>query len=290
MKNADQASRRRRFRKPGGCLDSWDKFAGWMLLLAFVFGGTQVLPAQHSQDHRAASVHEEKSLTTPLHDDSVASGLERKHWSAEPACFEKSGDKPDRSVSRSWTLASPDGLYAAYAENEAVAERSPNGEITGCKSTSKLFVSGPGSTEAKVVLVIEPTESDSGNSIELIDWSRGGHRLLVIEFLWPWASDAGGIAARVYDANSGKMTGQDLSYGAFQRLLGRQCAVIIDPIGFSSDGKVVVNAGSDLDEEPKLEKDSCLKKNEIWSLDPATAKLQRLPDRFKVRRYGKRAP
>ena len=108
---------------------NWDKVAGWTLLLAFVFDGTQVLLAQHSQDNRAASVHEAQSLTTPMHDDSVESGKERKHWSAEPACFEQSGDIPDRSVSRSWTLASPDGLYAAYAENEAVAERSLNGKI-----------------------------------------------------------------------------------------------------------------------------------------------------------------
>ena len=114
--------------------------------------------------------------------------------------------------------------------------------------------------------------------------------MLVIEFLWPWASDAGGTAARVYDANSGKMTGDNLSYGAFQRLLGRQCAVIIDPIGFSSDGKVVMNAGSDLDEEQKLENDSCLKKNEIGRWTWLDRKVNRFPDRLQRRPYGKRAP
>ena len=73
MKNADQAGCRPRIRESGEYLDSWDKVAGWILLLAFVFGGTQALLAQHSQDNHGASVQEEKSQTTPLYDDTAAS-------------------------------------------------------------------------------------------------------------------------------------------------------------------------------------------------------------------------
>jgi hypothetical protein len=287
MKNADQAGCRPRIRESGGYLDSWDKVAGWILLLAFVFGGTQALLAQHSQDNHGASVQEEKSQTTPLYDDTAASAQERKHWSAEPACFEQSGDIPDRSVSRSWTLASPDGLYKAYAVNEAIAERS-NGVISDCKSTTKLFVTGPGAVEPKVVLTIEPVPYGSANSIELVDWSPRGHLLLFTEGTWVWASDAGGVAVHIYDAASGDMSDQDSFGDAFLQQLGKNCVGNFDPLGFTPSGKVVARAFPDVDEEGILQKDSCVKKVELWALDLESAKVNRLRDHYKIRRYGKR--
>jgi hypothetical protein len=156
MKNADQAARRRRFCKQGGYFDGWDRVAGWISLLALVLGGTQVLLAQHSQGTQIPSTRQEKLQSTPLHDESAASAQKRRHWSAEPGCFEQTTNPPDRTHSRSWTLASPDGLYSAYAVNEAVAEHLGGGTITGCKSTSKLFVKGPGEAEPKLVLTIDP--------------------------------------------------------------------------------------------------------------------------------------
>jgi hypothetical protein len=180
MKNADQAGCRRPFRESGRCWNSWDKVAGWILLLAFVLGGTQVLLAQHGPGHGDSTTRAEKLQGVAQGHEPITSTDERKHWSAEPGCFEQKRDIPDRTVSRSWTLLSPDGRYKAYAVNEAIAERS-NGEISGCKSTTKLFVSGPGSEGAKAVLTIEPAQYVNGNSVELVDWSPHGHLLLFTE-------------------------------------------------------------------------------------------------------------
>src|ERR1700761_1939466 len=294
MKNADQAGCRRRFRKAGGYLDSWDKVAGWLLQLAFVFGGTQVLLAEHSgeeqQAHQQARTRQEKPQTTPLHDDTAASAQERRHWSAAPGCFEPEKTVPDRMVSRSWTLMSPDGLYKAYAVNEAVIVRDSDGQISTCRSTTKLFVSGPGSVEAKAVLTLKPSEHITGNSIELIDWSREGHRLVVMQGVMVWASDAGGIEARVYDADAGKVSDENLAYASIEKVMGRGCSGSFEPIGFSPDGQVVVKAYPEFDEEMVMDKDSCVKNTQIWSLDPLTGKLTRLPDNYKLRRYGKRVP
>ena len=267
-------------------MDSWDKVAGWILLLALVFGCTQVLLAQHSQDEHAVIASPRESQTTPQHDETTATAEQRKHWSAEPGCFAQTGDIQDRTTSRSWTLASPDGMYRAYAVNEATAERASN-ELSGCKSTSALFVSRAGRDQVQA-LVVNPVKGESGNSIELVDWSREGHRLVVIVGYWAWASDTGGILARVYDADSGKLTGESLLHDEFSRLLGRRCSGTFDPLGFSEDGKVVVRAYPDLDEEQTLQEQSCVKKVEIWEIDPVTAKLSRLPDDYKVGRYGKR--
>jgi hypothetical protein len=263
------------------------QFCCWVVAIAIVFGSTQMLFAQHGRDRRGANARPEKSQGVPQSHEPVTSEEQRKHWSAAPGCFQQKSNIPDRTVSRSWTLQSPDGLYKAYAVNEATTERS-DGEISGCKSTTRLFVAGPGSDEAKAALTVEPLPDASGNSIEIVDWSREGHRLVVIEGPWAWASDAAGAEARIYNADSGKLADEGLFYDAFQQLLGRKCVATFDPIGFSSDGKVVARVHPDFDYEQTLEKDSCVKKVEVWDLELATQKLRRLPDRFRVRRYGVR--
>ena len=106
MKNADQANPKQLFRKCGGCFDGWDKIAGWILLLALVLGGTQVLPAQHSQDIRDATKQPEKTGTAKQTEKTLPAADERQHWTAEPGCFGPENDVPDRTVSRSWTLMS----------------------------------------------------------------------------------------------------------------------------------------------------------------------------------------
>jgi hypothetical protein len=284
MQNVDQFCCRRSGSERGG---RGTQFVGSIVLVVIVLGGTQLLFAQHGQDSRDGGARAQESKGVPQGHEPVTSDEERKHWSAEPGCFEHAKDIPDQTVSRTWTLVSPDGLYKAYAVNEAVAERS-DGEISACKSTSKLFVAGPGSDEAKAVLVLEPTQDASGNGIELVDWSRDGHRLLVIEVTAQWASDAAGAVARIYDADSRKLSDDGLIDDAFGRVLGRKCVATFDPIGFSEDGKVVVRAYPDLDEEQILQVDSCVKTVEVWDLDLASHKLRRLPDQFRVRRYGKK--
>ncbi len=287
MKNADRAGCRRRFRKHGGYLDSWDKVVGWVLLLAFVLGGTQVLLAQHIQTEEVTRARQAKSQGTPLHDESPESGQERKHWSAEPGCFAQMSDVPDRTFSRSWTLASPDGVYKAYAVNEAVAEHLGGGSITGCKSTSKLIVSGPGPGEARTVLTVGPTADVAANSIEIVDWSPNGHRLLLNEGMWIWASDTGGNVAHVYDADSMNESKGDSFIEPFVKIFGQYCVGNFDAIGFSRNGKVVVRWFPDNGEDGTFPQGSCVKKKEIWELDLTTTKVNRLPDDYKVLRYGK---
>src|SRR5579871_6910362 len=285
MKNADQGSCRREFAESGErrCV------ACAIVLLMTVFGGTQLLLAQHSMDDWGSAGRQDESQDAqPGGGGSLASSDDRKHWSAEPRCFDQGSSIPDRSESRSWVLMSPDGRYKAYAVNEAFDERAATGEISACRSTTKLFVTGPESEEAKPVLVVEPTESASGNGIELVDWSHDGHRLVVIEFSLPWASDNFGIRPRVYDADSGKMSDENLFCETFRQLAGRYCDGVFDPIGFTPEGKAVVTVYPDLNEEQALEKNSCVKGVETWELDLAATKMKRLPDDYKVERYGKR--
>jgi hypothetical protein len=124
-----------------------------------------------------------------------------------------------------------------------------------------------------------------------LNWSTG--RRMVISCYSPkemlvWASDGGGEAVHIYDADSGKMSDQDSFENAFLQRLGANCVGNFDPIGFSPSGKVVVRVFPDVDEDGVLQKDSCVKKVGGWALDIATGRVVRVRDDYKVRRYGKR--
>jgi hypothetical protein len=280
MENAEQASWNNRFHKFYG---RRLRLCGWIVLLAIVLGRTHVLLAQHRPDS-----------TTPqqqarLGAERQASSDKNENWRAEPSCFDQATGMAGRApVSRTWALMSPDGLYGAYAVNQAVATRSADAEISGCKSTSKLFVTRLGREKAEAVLVMEPSEDASGNSIELIDWSPEGHRLLVLEGFWAWASDAGGIEARIYDADGGKLSREGEFSEAFRRYTGRNCVAMLLPLGFSATGKAVVAARPDADEEGIVQEDSCVTKTGIWMVDPAGFGIRRVGDEFKVKKYGKK--
>jgi hypothetical protein len=144
------------------------------MFFAFLLGGTHALFAQHYPD---STMTQKQSESARLGAQRQASSDKNENWRAAPSCFDQATGMAGRArVSRTWVLMSPDGLYGAYAVNEAVARRSAAGEIVGCKSTSKLFVTRPGRKAAEAVLVMEPSEDASGNSIELIDWLGVGVR------------------------------------------------------------------------------------------------------------------
>jgi hypothetical protein len=283
MENVDQATCNNRFPEFGG---RRRRLAGWTVLPAIVLGGTHVLLAQHSLD---SATPQEQSRAARLGAERRASSDKNENWRAEPSCFDQATGMAGRApVSRTWVLMSPDGLYGAYAVSEAVATRSADGEISGCKSTSKLFVTRPGREKAEAVLVMEPSEDAPGNSIELVDWSPVEHRLLVMEGYWVWASDAGGIEPRIYDADSGKLSSDGGFRDAFRRYAGWNCVATYLPMGFSAKGEAVIAARPDVDEEGIVQKDSCVTKLRIWVVDPAGFGIRRARDEFKVKKYGKK--
>jgi hypothetical protein len=186
---------------------------------------------------------------------------------------------------------SPDGLYRAYAESEAVASQATNAASAECQNTSKLFVSGLKSQKFRPVLVVEPSPEALGNSIDLVDWSPNGHRLLLAQGFWQWGSDVGGMMVRIYDADSENLSREFLVDEAFSRYVGKDCAGVFHPVGFSSSGKVIVTAGPFVDVgEDKPVEDSCVQKEGFWLIDSLISTVSQLPDNYKVQRYGKDAP
>ena len=67
--------------------------------------------------------------------------------------------------------------------------------------------------------------------------------------------------ARIYDADSGKVSSKSLVDEAFRKYVGKDCAGVFHPVGFSSSGKVIVTAGPFFDVgEDKPVEDSCVQK------------------------------
>jgi hypothetical protein len=187
-------------------------------------------------------------------------------------------------------LVSPDGRYRAYAESEAIASKPLDAVIAECQNTSTLFVSGPNSDKFHAVLVLKPLPEALGNSLDLVDWSLTGHRLLFTQGSWQWGSDAGGMMVRIYDAESERLSREFLVDEAFNRYVGKNCAGVFQPLGFSPMGKLVVTAGPFFDVgEDKPVKDSCVQQEGSWLIDPASGAVRQLAKGYKVQRYGKDA-
>lgn len=196
---------------------------------------------------------------------------------------------------RTFVLGSPDGKYLAYAETEAFTHKSGNArddEDVECENASRLFVAGPRGHKFRQVMTVLPKAElePSANNIVLVDWSPKGHRLLIAEGLFWYSGDFGGIVIRIYDADSGKLSGESFVDEVFRKHVGKECIGVYQPTGFSEDGGIVVKAGPYFDVgEDQPDANSCLAKEGVWLIGPADDAIRQLPDNYKPKHYGKEA-
>lgn len=204
------------------------------------------------------------------------------------SCYEETTGKLSGSrLVRTHFFVSPGGRYRAYVEVEAIASKSNTAPDSECASTSRLFVAA-GDQSFRQVLVLEPTPDATGNTLTIVDWSPDGRTLLVDQGVFQWGSDVGRSSARLYDAETGTLSEPALVENAFSKRAGAPCASVIEPLGFSEYGQLVLKASPFfmLGEETPVE-DSCLQQQGVWMLEPATQKLIPLPQDYKVQRYGR---
>jgi hypothetical protein len=209
--------------------------------------------------------------------------------SATASCYEEStGRLIGSKRSSTSVLVSPDRRYRAYAESEAVASKPIDSSIAECQNTSTLFVSGPNSGRFRAVLVVKPSPETLGNSLDPIDWSPNGHRLLLTQGSWQWGSDAGGTMVRIYDAESEGLSREFFVEKAFGKYVGKNCAGVFQPLGFSAKGEVAVTAAPFFEVgEDKPVKESCVQQEGAWLMDTAIGTVRQLPKGYKVQHYGK---
>jgi hypothetical protein len=219
-------------------------------------------------------------------------GGDDRAMSTYASCHDQSTGKLIGSrKSRTAVLVSADRRFRAYAESEATASETTDASIPQCQNISKLFVAESADQKFRVVLELKPSVEALGNSIGLIDWSPSGHRLLVAQDSWQYGSDAGETAARIYDGDTLKLSTNGFVEEAFRRKFGRKCIGVFQPVSFSREGGAVIKAGPYFDvgdDEPLTE--SCIRKEGLWEVDPATLVVHQLAPSYRVRHYGRVVP
>lgn len=195
-------------------------------------------------------------------------------------------------IVRTPVLASPDGRYRAYVEEEAAAFEIPKNDehrwsAVECANTTRLFVAGPGNGPFRLAFLQVPDFSHIRNSITLIDWSPDSHQLMFRLNWSTYATDFFPNCLLLYDPDYGYFKECGFAEEAFSAKVNKECSVLVQPLGFSPDGKVVLTAQPYYSVDGQTAEPACVSKKGIWLFDPHGGNLSPLPDDYKVPRYGR---
>ena len=194
-------------------------------------------------------------------------------------------------IVRTPIFTSPDGRYRAYVEEEAAAFKIPKTDenrwsSVECANTTRLYVSGL-QGPFRPVFLQAPDVSHILNSIALIDWSPDSRQLM---FWLSWTvcdTDFFPNCLLLYDPVYGYFKECGFAAAAFSAKTNTECSVLIEPLGFSPDGKVVLTAQPYYDVDGEIDEPACVPEKGIWLLDPNGDKLSPLPGDYKVQHYGR---
>lgn len=136
-----------------------------------------------------------------------------------------------RSV-KSPTISSGTGQKAYVSVKTTASGRS-------CRNNTKLFVAGP-TGEFRKAFELEPNETDDGNGMRLIGWSRGGTKLLAELTRWTYGSDTGmDRDVIVYDSGARRISKFDVAESLATHF-GQDCAFDFETKAWHEPGAVVV--------------------------------------------------
>jgi hypothetical protein len=99
------------------------------------------------------------------------------------------------------------------------------------------------------------------------------------------------VTVQIYDAESANPPRTVPVVEAFSKLVGRNCAVVFQPAGFSRNGIPIVTAEPFFEEgEDQPDTESCVRKKGLWFVDSRAPSVTRLPGSYKIQHYGTPAP
>jgi hypothetical protein len=211
--------------------------------------------------------------------------------SSGASCYDETGKLVGARKSRTYVLISPDGAYRAYAEtSSAVRKRSWKnaGNELECVDTTRLAIAGPKSSSFHNVVVLNPTRETSANSIDVVDWSPTGHRLFLLQSRSQYGGDIALKSVRIYEVDRHAFLEGFSLDRALSKHVGKNCAAVIQPLGFSPTGQVVFSAEPYFDYgEDQPRSDSCVSAKSLWSITPPNSALKAVPESYQPQQYGK---
>jgi hypothetical protein len=181
-------------------------------------------------------------------------------------------------------LVSPDGKRRAYTRVVAkVAAGQPNKERSSsmCVNNSMLFFS-LSADSFDLVFLQEATDTETGNSLRIVDWSADSHRLLLELAQWQYDSPGTTRSPLIYQAELGVFQQPDLSR-AFRKQFGIDCSLNVRVAGFTGEAKIVIETQPMTPEEEEvLAIPSCSPKKAQWILSPSSESITPLPEAAKI--------
>ena len=218
--------------------------------------------------------------TTILHAQNLPTSVAKSNDTSYVTCENKAAIS--RTVS-SDIFVSPDGKRRAYTRVVANAVRAVNAERSSgmCVNNSMLFVKS-NEDSFDLVFLQEALDSETGNSLQVVDWSADSHRLLLELAQWQYDSPGVTRTPLIYQAELGVFQQPDLSR-AFHKQFGIDCSLNVHVAGFTSDGKIVIETQPlTPEEEEVLAIPSCSPKKAQWILSPSSESITPLPEGTKV--------
>jgi hypothetical protein len=187
---------------------------------------------------------------------------------------------------------SPDGKRRAYTRvvaNSVAGQLNAERTVRMCVNNSMLFVNANGDS-FDLVFLQEATDTENGNSLQIVDWSADGHRLLLELAQWQYDSPGVTRSPLVYQTELGVFQQPDLGR-AFHKQFGMDCSLNVRVAGFTGDGKIVIETQPLAPEEEEvLAIPSCSPKKGQWILSPSSESITSLPEGAKVVHNAKAEP
>jgi hypothetical protein len=181
-------------------------------------------------------------------------------------------------------LVAPDGKRRAYTRviaNAVAADPTVHRTARLCVNNSMLFVKS-GADPFDLVFLQEASDTETGNSLQIVDWSADSRRLLLEVAQWQYDSPGITRSALVYQAELGVFQQPDLSR-AFRKQFGIDCSLNVHVAGFSAEGKIVIETQPLAPEEEEvLATPSCSPKKGQWILSPSSESISAMPESTKI--------
>jgi len=219
-----------------------------------------------------------------------ARGAEGLGRTRQVSCFDDTGATIKSQRERSDVLVSPDGRYRAYTEVEVSA--ASREAIPACTNTSLVYLAASG-RPFRAIYKEAPTNDESGNGIELIDWSADGRYLLFSVARWVYESHFWDYKLILYDTRLDVFHRPDQNR-IFDQYFKKKCTIELWGVGFASENQVVFRARDsgnleyvEIDEgEAAADALRCVKQPGLWLLEWQRGRLRQLPANHLVKRHG----
>ena len=197
---------------------------------------------------------------------------------------------PAKRVFTSPVLVSVTGGHSAKVKVESVPQQG------ACFDTTVLWIAGAASSamNAGTAFIRRPKSVyNSGNGMNLVDWSPDGQLLLAESWEWNTLPNDEGIDKKILLFKESGTAKLEIATGRFwSDQKGKNCHFEFKLLGFTPSGRVAIQTDITPYYEPGQESSdvppskTCMPKHEAWAVDPHTQRREPVSSGFHAVRYS----